>query len=165
VNDPWLLLPETVRDATLPLLRSFGTRRVPHEGVVYWLGVETSGPVAVLQALAPRATTGPGFIRTTSGANAEVIGVACELGLAIVAQVHSHPRGWAEHSAGDDERALKPYPGSLSVVVPHYARGAADPADWGCTGGTGASSNFRRDPARRSRSCRPRGISGRGHGH
>jgi JAB domain-containing protein similar to deubiquitination enzymes len=131
VKDPWLLLPEAVRDATLSLLQSSGTRRVPHEGVVYWLGVETSGPFAVLQALAPRATTGSGFFRTTSGANAEAIGVACELGLAIVAQVHSHPRGWAEHSDGDDERALKPYPGSLSVVIPQYARGAVNPAAWG----------------------------------
>ena len=126
-----MLLPEAVRDSTLSLLRSFGTRRAPHEGVVYWLGIETPCPVAVIQALAPNATTGPGYFQTTSRANAEAIGAACELGLAIVAQVHSHPRGWAEHSEGDDERALKPYPGSLSVVVPHYGRGRGDPSGWG----------------------------------
>jgi hypothetical protein len=139
VKRPWVLLPEAVRDATLSLLQTFGTRWSPHEGVVYWVGVETDGPVAVLQALAPRAETGPGFFRTTSAANADAIGAACGLGLAIVAQVHSHPRGWAEHSEGDDERALKPYPGSLSVVVPYYGRGEADTSAWGVYRWTGTA--------------------------
>jgi proteasome lid subunit RPN8/RPN11 len=43
-------------------------------------------------------------------------------GLELIGQVHSHPGEFVGHSKGDDRRALMPYEGFLSVVVPHYAR-------------------------------------------
>ena len=43
-------------------------------------------------------------------------------GLELIGQVHSHPGRFVGHSDGDDERALMPYDGFLSIVVPHYGR-------------------------------------------
>jgi proteasome lid subunit RPN8/RPN11 len=43
-------------------------------------------------------------------------------GLELIGQVHSHPGRCVDHSDRDDERALMPYEGFLSIVVPHYAR-------------------------------------------
>jgi hypothetical protein len=127
----WLFLPESVRDATLALLASSGTKRQRHEGVVYWAGLEVGASSVALEAIAPEADTGPGFFRTSVGSNADAIHEVCRWGLVLVAQVHSHPKGWSEHSQGDDEMALKPYPGMISVVVPDYGRGSKDPRDWG----------------------------------
>ena len=46
-------------------------------------------------------------------------------GLRIVAQIHSHPTD-AYHSDTDDDNALATAVGSLSLVVPDFARGPAD---------------------------------------
>ena len=48
-------------------------------------------------------------------------------GLALLGQVHSHPGAFVDHSAGDNERALMPYDGFLSIVVPYYARRGMQP--------------------------------------
>ena len=45
-----------------------------------------------------------------------------EAGRELLGQVHSHPGKSVDHSAGDERRALMPYEGFLSIVVPHYAR-------------------------------------------
>lgn len=46
-------------------------------------------------------------------------------GLRILAQIHSHPTD-AYHSDTDDDNALATTVGSLSLVVPDFARGPAD---------------------------------------
>jgi proteasome lid subunit RPN8/RPN11 len=48
-------------------------------------------------------------------------------GLELLGQVHSHPGSFVDHSEGDDEMALMPYDGFLSIVVPHYARDGMRP--------------------------------------
>jgi hypothetical protein len=124
-----LLVPEAVIDVTLKLLASFGNGR--HEGVVYWAGQVSRDRTIVLHAIAPDAETGPGFFRTSVEANAAVITQACSLNLELVAQVHSHPRGWVDHSDGDNQMALKPFAGSYSIVVPSYGGGSRHPEAWG----------------------------------
>ncbi len=48
-----------------------------------------------------------------------------DTGLRILAQIHSHPTD-AYHSETDDDNALATAVGSLSLVVPNFARGPAD---------------------------------------
>lgn len=38
-----------------------------------------------------------------------------------LAQIHDHPEEWTGHSRFDDEMAYSQRPGSLSIVVPHFA--------------------------------------------
>ncbi len=45
-----------------------------------------------------------------------------EMGLALLAQLHSHPKDWIEHSAGDDDLVLMPFEGMPSIVAPWYGR-------------------------------------------
>ena len=52
---------------------------------------------------------------------------ARSLGLAIVAQVHSHPGSDTRHSDGDDKLILMPYEGLFSLVVGNYGDGSLLP--------------------------------------
>ena len=47
--------------------------------------------------------------------------------LEFIAQVHSHPGTYADHSTGDSQGALMPFEGFVSVVVPNYGRSAIWP--------------------------------------
>jgi hypothetical protein len=48
----------------------------------------------------------------------------------VVAQVHTHPGRWVEHSDLDDRHVLVPVEGFISIVIPDFARGNA-PDGWG----------------------------------
>jgi hypothetical protein len=97
-------------------------RRTAHEGVAYWAGQRVAGGVVLTTCIAPAATTTRGSFETSARANAEVIAYLGSAKLELIAQVHSHPGDFVGHSDGDDRRALMPYEGYLSVVVPHYGR-------------------------------------------
>ncbi len=48
-----------------------------------------------------------------------------------LAQIHTHPGTWVEHSEHDDERAYSQRAGALSIVVPNYGRGGVVLEDCG----------------------------------
>jgi proteasome lid subunit RPN8/RPN11 len=50
---------------------------------------------------------------------AQVMGLALDLDLQVVAQVHTHPVD-AFHSDGDEDGANIRYPGFYSIVLPDY---------------------------------------------
>ncbi len=117
-NRIWLstsLLENTTR-----CLRSFGVEGEKHEGIVYWAGVETVSHWWLLACIRPDAVTTWGSYQTTAATNAKAILAASRYELHILAQVHSHPGNWVSHSQGDQEGALMPFEGFLSVVVPNY---------------------------------------------
>lgn len=122
---PQLWVPVAVAKKTESLLRSYGKGR--HEGVVYWGGVESPGGSVVTTALSPRAATTWGSFQTDVDANFEVVGALSRMGLTLVAQVHSHPGSWVDHSEGDDAGALVRFEGYWSVVVPQYAKHGMQP--------------------------------------
>src|SRR5207249_2957147 len=112
-----VLIRETER-----LLRTYGTDKEPHEGIVYLAGRELQGESVALCALSPSAMTSFGSFETNSDANAAVIRVLADLGLTLVGQVHSHPGEWVDHSLGDDAGAMVRFKGYWSLIVPWFAR-------------------------------------------
>ncbi len=92
-----------------------------HEGIAYLLG-RTDGMVTLaVTAFRPEAKTTPGSFLVEPLAMARGVRAAADLGLQIVAQVHTHP-GAAYHSDGDVEGARIRYAGYASIVLPEYGR-------------------------------------------
>jgi proteasome lid subunit RPN8/RPN11 len=69
----------------------------------------------------PTATTTAGSFNVSAIAMATVVRSAANLGLAVVGQVHTHPRQ-AFHSEGDFDGMRIRYPGYVSIVLPNYGR-------------------------------------------
>lgn len=96
-------------------------QRKRHEGIAYLLG-RTNGTVTLaVTAFRPEATTTRGSFRVEPRAMARCVRAAADLGLQIVAQVHTHP-GRAYHSEGDVEGARIRFAGYASIVLPNYGR-------------------------------------------
>lgn len=102
-----------------------------HEGIVFWLGrqIEEEGVTIITTALAPEAHTRPGWVQCSKEQMATAADSARAAGLGVLAQVHSHPRGWVEHSEGDDDMIFMPFEGMLSIVVPWYGHVGMRPLD------------------------------------
>jgi len=121
----WIL--RAVVERTLDVLRASGTVEEAHEGIVYWAGRRLGPEAIVTTCIVPMATTTFGSFRTSSETNAKVVMYLATAGLELLGQVHSHPGKSCDHSEGDDELALMPYEGFVSIVVPHYARCGMEP--------------------------------------
>ena len=109
-------------DQTADVLRASGDRHEAHEGIAYWAGRRAGGETFITTCIAPAATTTRGSFDTSAHTNAIVVMYLSSARLELIGQVHSHPGRFVDHSDGDDDRALMPYEGFLSIVVPHYAR-------------------------------------------
>lgn len=116
------MIPKNVIDNTVNALRSFGTRAVAHEGIVYWAGVSVDQRVLVTTCMIPSAHTTQGSYQTSALANAEVISLVNRHHIQLIGQTHSHPGTWVDHSLGDIRGAFMPYEGFFSIVVGRYAR-------------------------------------------
>lgn len=114
-------------EETVSALRRSGTRDEAHEGVAYWAGRRFGADAIVTTCIAPAADTTYGSFATSSRTNAKVVMYLAQAGLELIGQVHSHPGTLVDHSDGDNDRALMPYEGFLSVVVPLYGRRGMEP--------------------------------------
>jgi hypothetical protein len=128
---PRLWIPGRLASSTARLLRTYGGLD-EHEGIVYWGGIETHEGAVGLVALSPVAATTWGSFQTDADAHAGLVSHLARLNLTLVAQIHSHPGEWVDHSDGDDVGALVRFPGFWSIVVPRFAReGMLEPARLG----------------------------------
>ena len=118
---PCLWIGESLLAVTERLLRSYGGAH-DHEGIVYWGGLELPQGAAALTAVSPVAITTWGSFRTERDTNTALVLTLASLGLSLVAQVHSHPGEWVDHSDGDDGGALVKFHGFWSLVVPNFAQ-------------------------------------------
>jgi len=109
-------------DRTADVLRESRDGEQMHEGVAYWAGHRAGAEYFITTCIAPTARTTYGSFETSAHANAHVVMYLAKSGLELLGQVHSHPGASVGHSDGDDKRALMPYEGFLSIVVPHYGR-------------------------------------------
>jgi proteasome lid subunit RPN8/RPN11 len=127
-NRGQLIVTTTVAEHTLAALcRSRGTDG-PHEGLVYWIGRRSGSDSLVLGALLPPSDHGPQHVFVREREVGRMSRRSRSMGLAVVAQVHSHPGGDTRHSDGDDTLILMPYEGMFSLVVSNYGRGSITPA-------------------------------------
>jgi hypothetical protein len=104
------------------LLQTYRDAQGDHEGIALLFGRRLSQLTILTTAIAPEADTGPGHVRCNEEQMGAAIWAGRERGVALLAQVHSHPAAWIEHSVGDDTMVFMPFEGMLSIVVPWYGR-------------------------------------------
>lgn len=92
------------------------------EKVAYWAGVKRDDVWVATTVIRPDAVLRRGSFHTTPAANAEVVAFIAKNGLALLAQVHTHPGTGVDHSEGDDRDAFMPTENYISIVVPKYCR-------------------------------------------
>jgi hypothetical protein len=118
-----VLVSQTLAETTQAHLRKAGNSG--HEGLVVWSGVQKGDTFHVRTVTSPEQNP----IRTSDGVCVVVEGAALHRlnvwlhknGERLIAQVHSHPTE-AFHSSMDDDYAVVTAPGSLSLVVPDFAK-------------------------------------------
>jgi hypothetical protein len=113
-------IPKRAVQDTEKVLRDYGGRRSPHEGFVYWGGTKTRTKYNVQIVIAPRLDSKFAGVLISSRSNTAVVQILSDHSMVEVAQVHSHPSDWVDHSYGDDLRAPFKVEGLISIVVPDY---------------------------------------------
>lgn len=91
------------------------------EGISYLIGLTDTITTLAISAMKPRAITTWGSFSVDQTAMAEIVRKACDHGLQVVGQVHTHPKE-AFHSDGDEHGARIRYSGYVSIVIPEYGR-------------------------------------------
>ena len=115
-----LVVPADVIRQTFDQLRECGGER--HECVVYWCAAVES-PDRVIDVVHPRHTASRvGYEVDSAWVNDFFLDLR-QSKRTVRVQVHTHP-GLASHSGVDDEFALAPATGFVSLVVPDFAVGA-----------------------------------------
>lgn len=121
------LVHEGLVPASAAVLRRFarrGSREGGHEGLVFWAGVESPPWTVLTTVVVPKQENSPQRVHVTDDAYGKAVEAASRAGVAVLAQVHSHPGGDSRHSDGDDDLVILPFEGMLSIVVPRFA------SDW-----------------------------------
>jgi hypothetical protein len=113
--DACLEVPIDAIEATLALLRSAGAR----ESGLFWYGPRTGANGVVRSVRAPRQVMHP-FNYTVDTAALSQMAAALPDDFRTLAQIHSHPGPWVEHSRYDD--AMVGSRRALSLVFPDYGR-------------------------------------------
>jgi proteasome lid subunit RPN8/RPN11 len=122
-SSPVIVMPQSCSLGIERCLAPYRDRK--HEGVSFLLGRTDQQTVVCMLAVRPNARTTSGSFYVPAPEMAKVVGFATDLGLQIVAQVHTHP-GRAYHSDGDEEGANIRYEGFVSIVVPNYGEALPD---------------------------------------
>jgi hypothetical protein len=122
---PMFAITQAVLATSERLLRS--PRLKGRESIVYWVGVKRDEVWVATTVVKPNAMTTRGSFSTSPYDNGEVIGFLADAGLALLAQLHTHPGRFVGHSPGDDEDAFMATENSLSLVVPNYGRNGMRP--------------------------------------
>jgi hypothetical protein len=116
------IIPSKAVSHTERILREYGKRIPPHEGLVYWGGRREGNRITITLVIAPKTTSDYGRVITSPRSNFDVVRLLNEYNGVQVAQVHSHPGGCVDHSPGDDDLAAFKVNGLVSIVVPTYCR-------------------------------------------
>lgn len=122
-----LIVPTAVAAQTRFTLQGFCGPDGRHEGMLFWLGRRLSSDVIVAGSAVPACHHGPQHVTAPPAAVGRIVRAARELGLGIVAQVHSHPGEDTRHSEGDDSLILMPFEGMFSLIVGQYGLGGITP--------------------------------------
>ena len=126
-----LLVPSPVAQQAHAHLKRVGRRQV--EGVALWAGQIDGRDARITTTIIPLQTAlrlPTGLVYVVDDEELHRLNVRLyREGLTLVAQLHSHPEA-AYHSETDDTYPIATAVGSVSVVVPTFARGPINPASW-----------------------------------
>ncbi len=111
-----------VIDYTVKILREYGSRKYKAEGLVYWAGEVQDDVIIINAAVAPQTDSSRYGIETTNESNARFVEFICGHGFEYIAQVHSHPGTWVDHSGVDNEETAFRSEGLVSIVVPSFGK-------------------------------------------
>lgn len=103
------------------VLKDYGNKKPSCEGLVYWAGKIENNKYYITHAVAPKTKASRYGIYTTHESNGRVVEYLCDNDLVYIAQVHSHPGNWVEHSDVDNEETAFRSEGLVSVVVPAFS--------------------------------------------
>lgn len=103
------------------VLKDYGNKKPSCEGLVYWAGKVEGDKYYVTHAVAPKTKASRRDIYTTHESNGLVVEYLCDNELVYIAQVHSHPGNWVEHSEVDNEETAFRSEGLVSIVVPVFS--------------------------------------------
>jgi len=123
-----LLVTDAVAEQTRRHLQRSAAADGRHEGIVLWAGRSAGPDTVVAAAVVVAAEHGRGFVHAAEAAVGTAARAARAHGLAVLAQVHSHPEDDTRHSDGDDRLVLMPYEGMFSLVIGRYGDGGLHPA-------------------------------------
>ncbi len=126
-----LIITQAVEEVTGTALRTFRGLDSRHEGMVYWAGRREGEDTFILAVLTPKCEHGPYRVMAPATEIGRIARLARAHGLAVLAQVHSHPGDDTRHSDGDDDLILMPFEGMYSLVVARYGDGSVRP-EHGC---------------------------------
>lgn len=114
------ILSDQVIQKTTDVLQEYASIETSHEGLVYWCGSITSREAKITAVIAPKTSSNYGRVSTSHSSNFEFIKELNKRGLVYIAQVHSHPTDWVDHSDGDNYWAPFRSEGLVSIVVPNF---------------------------------------------
>jgi hypothetical protein len=111
---------EDVVKATEDALRTFGGPDGPHEGMVFWGGLEFGDITLFTTVVVPRCQHHATGVFCDEVAVRDAVRFLRMHRVGLLAQVHSHPGDDVRHSDGDDLLIFLPFDGMLSIVVQRY---------------------------------------------
>jgi proteasome lid subunit RPN8/RPN11 len=124
-----LIVGAQVLSATKAALQQFRGPDGRHEGLVYWVGRRCEQDALAVSAVLPVSNHGLQHVFIAEVEVGRMSRRARAMGLAVVAQVHSHPGTDTRHSDGDDKLILMPFEGLFSLVVARYGDGSVVPGE------------------------------------
>jgi hypothetical protein len=114
------IITQEVIDFTVKVLAEYGAKKYPEEGLIYWAGKIHGSTFEIISAVAPKTTSTRYGFETSNASNARFVEFICDNDLQYIAQVHSHPGKWVDHSIVDDEQTAFRSEGLVSIVVPVF---------------------------------------------
>lgn len=116
------ILPQSVISDTERVLLEYGKMKPSNEGFVYWCGTIDGMKINISLVIAPKTESNYGRVSTSNRSNFDVVKTLSANKVIEIAQVHSHPSDWVDHSEGDDKWASFKIEGLVSIVVPEYCK-------------------------------------------
>ena len=104
------------------VLKEYSRKHPSNEGFVVWGGLKDNNIFNVKLVIAPKTESDFGRVVVSHKSNYYVVKELSKRNIIQIAQVHSHPTSWIDHSQGDSEWAAFKVEGLLSIVVPNYCK-------------------------------------------
>lgn len=120
-------IPYKIIEITERILKDYSNGFIPTEGLVYWGGIKEENNITVTSVIAPKTTAYQARIETDHRANLDFVRELNKHKIIQIAQVHSHPGYFIDHTEGDDYWCAFKFEGLISIVVANYCNNGMMP--------------------------------------